>query len=162
MNNEIFENIKHINEFGNEYWSAREFYKVLEYSEYGKFLPVINKAKESCKNSWQSVNDHFARVSEMIKIATWTIRETNRKVLSINLSRYACYLIIQNADPSKDAVALWQTYFAIQTRKQELSEQYLEDSKRKQLRDEMSKHNKTWKIKNITTKIDFLSLFFCI
>lgn len=137
MTQNIFEEIKHINEYRNEYWKAREFYKVLEYTEYNKFIPAINRAKEACKNSKQSVEDHFAQVSEMVEIWSWAKRE----VEDIQLSRYACYLIIQNADSSKETVALWQTYFAIQTRKQEISEQLLEDSKRKYLRDEMSKHN---------------------
>lgn len=139
MGNNIFEEIKHINEFWNEYWSAREFYKILEYTEYGKFLPVIEKAKIACKNSQQSVDEHFAHMREMVEIWSWAKRE----IENIFLSRYACYLIIQNADPSKDIVALWQTYFAIQTRKQEISEQLLEDNKRKYLRDEVSKHNKS-------------------
>jgi len=141
MQNNIFEKIKHINEYGNEYWSARELYMILEYSEYGKFIPVIKKAEISCKKSWWNINDHFSQVSEMIKIATWTVKETLRKVDNFNLSRYACYLIVQNADPRKEIVALWQTYFAIQTRKQEINEQLIEDSKRKHLRDEMKKHN---------------------
>lgn len=137
MTQNIFEEIKHINEYGNEYWSAREFYKILEYSEYWKFLPVINRAKEACKNSQASVEDHFADVGEMVEIWSWA----KRKIDDIFLSRYACYLIIQNANPSKEIVALWQTYFAIQTRKQEISEQLLEDKKRKYLRDEMKEHN---------------------
>lgn len=127
MTNNIFEEIKHINEYGNEFWSARELYKILEYSEYSKLLPVINKAKISCEKSWQDIDNHFAQVDENIK--------------DYKLSRYACYLIIQNANPSKEEVAKWQTYFAAQTRKQEIDEQFLEDSKRKQLRDEMKKHN---------------------
>jgi DNA-damage-inducible protein D len=137
----IFEEIKHINEFWNEYWKAREFYKVLEYTEYGKFIPAINRAKESCKNSWQSIEEHFADVSEPQKSRNqyWEIEW--QKLEDILLSRYACYLIIQNADSRKETVALWQTYFAIQTRKQEVNEQLLEDSKRKHLRSEMSKHN---------------------
>ena len=137
MTQNIFEEIKYINEYWNEYWKAREFYKVLEYTEYNKFIPAINRAKEACKNSKQSVEDHFAHVSEMVEIWSWAKRE----VEDIQLSRYACYLIIQNSDSSKETVALWQTYFALQTRKQEVSEQLLEDSKRKHLRDEMSKHN---------------------
>ncbi|MCP4523840.1 MAG: DNA damage-inducible protein D [Candidatus Gracilibacteria bacterium] len=141
MNQSIFEDIRHINEYGNEYWSARELYKVLEYSEYNKFLPVIENAKISCRNSSETILDHFAKVSEMIKIARGTVRETNRKIQNYNLSRYACYLIIQNADPRKEVVALGQTYFAIQTRKQELTEQFLEDTRRKSLRNEMKKHN---------------------
>lgn len=141
MWNNVFEEIKHINEYGNEYWSARELYKILEYSEYGKFLPVIEKAEVSCETVKESIENHFSHVREMIKIATWTVRETSREVDNVYLSRFACYLIIQNADSSKETVALWQKYFAIQTRKQEINEQLLEDSKRKQLRDEMSKHN---------------------
>ncbi len=137
MWNNIFEEIKHINEYWNEYWSARELYKILEYSEYGKFLPVIKKAKISCKSSLQSEKDHFSHVREMVEIWSWAKREID----DYKLSRYACYLIIQNADPSKETVALWQTYFAVQTRKQELNEQILEDKKRKYLRDEMKEHN---------------------
>ena len=138
MEQNIFEGIKKINEFWQEYWSAREFYKILEYSEYNKFIPTINKAKESCKSSKNSVEDHFADVSEMVEI--WS--GAKREIENIYLSRFACYLIIQNADPSKESVALWQKYFAIQTRKQEIQEQYLEDSRRKYLRDEVSTHNK--------------------
>lgn len=137
MGENIFENIKKINEFWKEYWSAREFYKILEYSEYSKFIPAINRAKESCKNSKNSVEDHFADVSEMVDIGSWA----KRLIENIYLSRFACYLIIQNADPTKEMVSLWQKYFAIQTRKQEIQEQYLEDTRRKQLRDEMKKHN---------------------
>jgi len=98
MPKNIFEEIKHINEYWNEFWRARELYKILEYSEYGKFIPVINKAKEACKNSKQSVEDHFADVGEMVKIWSWA----KRKIDEIFLSRYACYLIIQNADLRKE------------------------------------------------------------
>lgn len=143
MDQNIFESIKKINEFWQDYWSARELYKILEYSEYNKFLPVIEKAKIACKNSSQSIRDHFAEVSDMIKIATGTPKETLREIDDYKLSRYACYLIIQNANPRKEIVALWQTYFAIQTRKQEVNEQLLEDNKRIYLRDEMSQHNKS-------------------
>lgn len=141
METKIFEDIKHINEYGNEYWSAREFYKVLWYTEYWKFLPTIKKAKISCEVSWNSVEDHFSQVRDMIKIATWTIKETEREVDDIYLSRFACYLIIQNADPKKEMVALGQTYFAVQTRKQEINDELIEDSRRVQLREEMKKHN---------------------
>lgn len=89
MWNNIFEEIKHINEYGNEYWSARELFKFLDYSEYSKFLPVIEKAKISCKNSLQSEEDHFAQVSEMVEIGSWAKREID----DYRLSRYACYLI---------------------------------------------------------------------
>ena len=122
MPNNIFEQIKKINEYGKEYWSARDLYKLLGYTEYGKFLPAIERAKESCKNSGQSIGDHFAGVSEMIRIATGTPKETQRSVDSYHLSRYACYLSAQNGDPRKEEIALAQTYFAIQTRKQEVNE----------------------------------------
>jgi len=141
MPKNIFEEIKHINEYWNEFWRAREFYKILEYSEYGKFIPVINKAKEACKNSKQSVEEHFAHVSEPQKSRNQYWEISWQVIDDIYLSRYACYLIIQNADSRKENVALWQTYFAIQTRKQEISEQILEDKKRKYLRDEMKEHN---------------------
>lgn len=142
MSNNIFEQIKKINEYGKEYWSARDLSKLLGYTEYGKFLPAIERAKDSCKNSGQNIDDHFAGVSEMITIATGTPRETQRPVDNYHLSRYACYLIAQNGDPRKEEIALAQTYFAIQTRKQEVQEQLVEDNKRIYLRDEMKTHNK--------------------
>ena len=112
----IFENIKHIDDNGVEYWYARELNKVLEYSEYRKFLPIIKKAITSCENSKQNIKDHFAQVAGMVSIGS----NAKRKVKDYKLSRYACYLIVQNADSSKEIVALGQTYFAIQTRRQEL------------------------------------------
>ena len=114
----VFENIKHIDEFGNEYWSARELKDVLEYSQWRRFNKVIEKAKESCINSNYNVLDHFAGVGKMIQIA----KGGEREVLDYKLSRYACYLIAQNGDSRKRVIAWAQTYFAIQTRKQELSE----------------------------------------
>ena len=140
--NNIFEKIKKINEYGQEYWSARDLYKLLGYTEYGKFLPAIERAKEACENSGQRIADHFAGVSEMIKIATGTVKEAQREVQNYNLSRYACYLIAQNGDPRKKEIALAQTYFAIQTRRQEIHDLQIEDSKRVFLRDEMKEHNK--------------------
>ncbi|WP_343274471.1 DNA damage-inducible protein D [Ligaoa zhengdingensis] len=136
----VFESIRHISQYQVEYWSARELYKVLEYTEYGKFKPVIQKAMEACANSGIEVFNHFAQVSEMINIANGA----KRKVENYHLSRYACYLIVQNADPSKEVVATGQTYFAIQTRKQELAEEFdrlNEDERRLQLRSEMKHHN---------------------
>ena len=141
MNN-IFEKIKRVNEYQSEFWSARDLYKLLGYTEYGKFLPAIARAKESCKNSGQNIDNHFSHVSEMIKIATGTVRETTREVDNYNLSRYACYLIAQNGDSRKNEIALAQTYFAIQTRKQEAQEAFLEDQKRVMLREEIKGHNK--------------------
>ena len=108
----LFESIKHIDQNGNEYWTARTLWKVLEYTEYRHFLPVIDKAKIACRNSGQNVDDHFEDILEMVEIGSGA----ERPVDSIKLSRYACYLIVQNADPSKTIVAQGQTYFAIQTR----------------------------------------------
>ncbi len=138
MKENKFETIKKINEYGSEFWKARDLYKILEYSEYRHFLPVIEKAKESCKNAGQDIHSHFEEVLDMIEIGNGGKRE----VSDVNLSRYACYLIIQNSDPKKVVVALGQTYFAIQTRKQEISENLIEDNKRVFLREEMKKHNK--------------------
>ncbi|MCK9352389.1 MAG: DNA damage-inducible protein D [Candidatus Paceibacterota bacterium] len=142
MENNIFEQIKKVNENGQEFWRARDLYKLLGYTEYGKFLPTIERAKESCKNSGQQAEDHFAHVSEMIKIATGTVREAEREVDDYSLSRYACYLIAQNGDPRKVEIAKAQTYFAIQTRRQETQDLLAEDRKRVFLRGEMTEHNK--------------------
>jgi len=141
--NSIFEQIKRIDENGNEYWSARDFAKVLEYAEYRNFIPVLNRAKEACENSGQCVLDHFVDMHEMVKLGLGS----ERQVDSIKLSRYACYLIVQNADPSKEVIALGQTYFALQTRLQELTqmEKYnaltSENEKRFFLRNELKRHN---------------------
>lgn len=136
--NNIFEQIKKINEYGQEFWSARDLWKILGYTEYGKFLPAINRAMKACENSGQAVSDHFAEVSDMVKIGSGAEREID----DYKLSRYACYLIAQNGDPKKKEIALAQTYFAIQTRKQEVQEALLEDQKRVMLRQEMKDHNK--------------------
>ena len=117
--NSIFENIKHVDEYGNEYWYARELQKALGYKEWRNFKVVINKAIMSCENSYFSVFDHFVEVNKMIEIG----KTARRKISEYKLSRYGCYLIVQNADPSKEIIALGQTYFAIQTRKQEITEQ---------------------------------------
>lgn len=108
----IFESIKRRNEQQEEYWSARELYKVLGYTEYGKFLPTIKRAIISCKTSQESSVYHFAEVSEMIKIAVGTTRETFREVENYHLTRYECYLIAQNGDPKKTEIAEAQKYFA--------------------------------------------------
>ena len=117
-----FESIKNIDEFGNEYWFARELQKVLEYKEWRNFHKVINNAKEACQNSNYVVLDHFVEFNKMVEIGS----NTKRKVIDYKLSRYACYLIVKNANPSKEIVALGQTYFAIQTRKQEITEKEYE------------------------------------
>ena len=112
----IFENIKHIDEYGNEYWYARELSKVLEYKDWRNFLKVLNKAKKASENSGIVVNDNFVQVDKTIEIGN----KVKRNIIDYELSRYACYLIIQNADSNKERVSLCKTYFAIQTRKQEL------------------------------------------
>lgn len=133
----IFEQIKRINSYGSESWSSRDLGEVLQYASYDKFLNVINKAKIACENSGQDIHNHFSHVDEMVKIGSGA----ERVIETINLSRYACYLIIQNSDPSKEIIALGQTYFAIQTRRQEETDELLEDQKRVILRGEVKKHN---------------------
>ena len=118
----IFESIKHVDEYGNEYWFARELMLVLEYKRWDKFNNVINNAKIACTKSNYMIEDHFSQVGKMIELA----KGAKRTILDYKLSRYACYLIVQNADPRKEVVALGQTYFAIQTRKQEITEQEYE------------------------------------
>ena len=126
----IFEDIKHIDEYGNEYWYARELQVALDYKKWQKFENVIENAKIACENSDNAVSDHFTQVGKMIN----TGKTAKRKVVHFKLSRYACYLIVQNANPNKEVVALGQTYFAVQTRKQELTEKeyskLTEDKKR--------------------------------
>lgn len=140
----VFEQIKQIDNEGNEWWSARQLGKILEYSEYRHFKPVIEKAKEACVNSEQSIEDHFEDFLEMVDIGSGAKRPMED---GVKLSRYACYLIVQNADPGKEVVAQGQTYFAVQTRLQEIRqmEEYnrlaSEDEKRLFLREEMKRHN---------------------
>jgi DNA-damage-inducible protein D len=138
----LFEKIKRLDDNGNEYWTSRDMAKVLEYSEYRHFIPVIDKSKVACKNSNHNVNDHFEDSLEMIEIG----KGGQREVESVKLGRYACYLIVQNADPSKEIVALGQTYFAVQTRLQEIRQmdeynRLSTEEKRLFLRNEMIKHN---------------------
>ena len=114
-----FESIKHIDEYGNEYWYARELQKALDYKEWRNFKVVIDKAITSCQNSNFNVLDHFVEFNKMIELG----KTAKRKITEYKLSRYACYLIVQNADPNKEIIALGQTYFAMQTRKQEITEQ---------------------------------------
>lgn len=139
---QIFEAIKHINGNGQEFWYARELQKVLEYTEYNKFLPVIKKAMTACEQSGNDVSDHFAQVSEMVLIGSGAVR----KVESFELSRYACYLIVMNGDSRKQVISTGQTYFAVKTRQQELIEDYedlSEEQKRLAIRSEMRTHNKS-------------------
>lgn len=136
-----FDAVKMVNEFGEDFWSSRDLARLLGYSDYRNFITVIEKAKESCKNSEHSVNDHFGDVTDMIRVG----KGGKRPVETVHLSRYACYLAIQNADPSKEAVAAGQTYFAVQTRRQELDdqadEQVIENQSRLVLRSELREHN---------------------
>ena len=115
----IFENIKHVDENGVEYWEARELMHVLEYTQWRNFKKVIDKAIISCELSKNEIDDHFADFSKMVDIGS----SAKKKILDYKLSRYACYLIVQNANPSKEVVALGQTYFAVQTRKMEITEE---------------------------------------
>lgn len=139
MDMSIFEEIKHIDENSMEYWTARELAKVLDYQDYRNFQNVIIKAKEAISNSGEVIHNHIVDVTEMVAIGSGAQRERD----NIKLDRYACYLIVQNSNPSKDVVALGQSYFAIQTRKQEVAENLIEDSKRVMLREEITKHNTT-------------------
>lgn len=136
--NKNFEEIKKIDEDGVEYWEARELMKILEYSEWRNFEKVIEKAKTACTLSQQNVIDHFVDINKMIIVG----KGANREALDYKLSRYACYLIAQNGDSTKEPIALAQTYFATQTRKQELFETLTEDEKRLLTRDEVTDHNK--------------------
>ena len=145
----IFENIKHIDENGVEYWEARELQKVLEYAQWRRFMDVINKSIITCLNSNYRVDDHFAKVGKTIKMP----KGASKLVDDYKLSRYACYLIVQNGDSRKEVIALGQTYFAVQTRKQELIEkeynELTEDEKRLYQRDLTRKGNHSL---NITAK----------
>ena len=137
-----FEEIKHINENNQEFWYARELAKVLEYTDWRNFIKVLNRAKTACITSNNNLSDHFVEVNKMVKLGSGS----ERKVVDYILSRYMCYLIVQNADPSKEVVALGQTYFAVQTRKQELLEEEIkslsEDEKRLKLRGQIKEGNK--------------------
>jgi len=157
---QTFEKIKQVSEHGQEYWMARSLSKILDYAEFRNFIPVIEKAKKACKNSSQSVQDHFVEMHEMVLLGSGA----ERKMDSWALSRYACYLIVQNGDPSKPVIANGQTYFAIQTRRQELADddtfQWLkEDEKRFFLRNELKEHNKhlveTAQQAGVETNLDF-------
>lgn len=135
-----FEAIRKVNEQGNEYWLARELAKILGYDRWENFQNVIQKAQIACAKSGHDISDHFRDITKMIR----TGKGAKREVEDFELSRYACYLLVQNADPSKKIVALGQTYFAIQTRRQEIADELAalpEDQRRLALRAEISIHN---------------------
>ena len=137
----VFEDIKHIDEFGNEYWLTRELQNILGYNQWRSINDLIERAKVACGESKYNVDDHFAVQRKMVDIGS----KTKRKIIDYKLSRYACYLIVMNGNPKKEIIALAQTYFAIQTRKQELSEkeynELTEDEKRLYRRNQARKGN---------------------
>jgi DNA-damage-inducible protein D len=138
-----FDGIRHRDENGDEYWLARQLAPLLDYPQWRNFLPVLEKAREACCKSGQPEVDHFAHVRKMVGIGSGARRE----VEDVRLSRYACYLIVQNGDPSKPVIANGQTYFALQTRRQELADdakfaQLSENEKRLAIRNELAVHNK--------------------
>ena len=134
-----FEEIKKIREDGTEYWNARELSKVLQYKKWENFSKVIDRAKLACKNSGRNIEDDFPEVRKIVEAGA-----TQKKVIDYELSRYACYLIVQNGDPRKEVIALGQTYFAIQTRRQEVADyfnQLDEDNKRLVIRGDIKQWN---------------------
>ena len=138
-----FESIRQANEAGYEFWSARELAPLLDYPQWRNFKPVLDKAVQACLQSGQPVPDHFADVRKMVDLGSGAQRE----IEDVHLSRYACYLIVQNGDSSKPVIANGQTYFALQTRRQELQDnanfsQLTEDAKRLAIRNELAAHNK--------------------
>ncbi|HES76568.1 MAG TPA: DNA damage-inducible protein D [bacterium] len=138
-----FEGIRQTDETGNEFWSARDLAPLLDYAQWRNFKPVIEKAQQACMQSGQPLADHFADMRKMVDLGSGA----QRQVEDVRLSRYACYLIVQNGDPSKPVIANGQTYFAQQTRRQELEDsarfaQLSEDEKRLAIRNELAAHNK--------------------
>jgi DNA-damage-inducible protein D len=141
--NRIFESLRHTNDSGEEFWFARELGKALDYAEFRNFLPVIERAKIACQESQQQIENHFVDMHEMVGLGSGA----SRSMPSFALSRYACYLIVQNGDPSKPVIAQGQTYFAIQTRRQEERDREAfatlsEEEKRVAIRRELAEHNK--------------------
>lgn len=139
---QTFESIKHINEYGQEFWYARELQTALEYTEWRNFKKIIDKAKDACATSGNPVGEHFVEVNKSSPMPNGGVRE----VEDFMLSRYACYLIVMNGDPRKEVIAVGQTYFAIKTRQQELVENYdelTENQKRIAIQHEMAEHNKS-------------------
>lgn len=143
QHHQTFEGIRQLREDGGEYWLARDLQPLLEYAAWDKFKRVIEKAMEACRQSGQEVSDHFSQTAKMVDIGSGARRE----IEDYRLSRYACYLIVQNGDPSKPVIANGQTYFALQTRRQELRDdtafaKLSENEKRLAIRNELAEHNK--------------------
>lgn len=134
---EKFESAAYIKS-GIEFWSARDLQLLFRYTEWRNFNKVIEKAKKACENSEIDITDHFVEINKMVKIGS----STEREVDDIALTRYACYLIAQNGDPSKSEIAFAQTYFAVQTRKQEIIEKRLFDIERVTAREKLSRSEK--------------------
>jgi DNA-damage-inducible protein D len=137
MKENQFETIKRLDDNGAEFWSSRDLAKALEYTDYRNFLTAVGKAKVACDNSEEVIHNHFVEANEMVEIGSGA----EKSVETVFLSRYACYLIVQNSDPTKIAVAKGQTYFAIQAHRQETADNLVEDNKRVFLREEIKKHN---------------------
>ena len=141
-NEETFESIKHVNEYGNEFWYARELQSILEYTEWRNFQKLIEKAQTPCENSDMAVDECFVEVNKTSPMPNGGVKLIDDYILS----RYACYLIVMNGDPRKEVIAVGQTYFAVKTRQQELIDHYdelSEDQKRLAIRKEMKAHNKS-------------------
>lgn len=143
QHHQTFESIRRFDARGDEYWRARDLQPLLEYATWDKFKRVIEKAMEACRQSGHAVEDHFSQTVKMVHIGSGARRE----IEDCHLSRYACYLIVQNGDPSKPVIANGQTYFAMQTRRQELRDteafaRLTEDEKRVAIRNELAEHNK--------------------
>ena len=155
----LFEDIKHIDENGYEYWFARELQNILGYNQWRSINDLIERAKIACKESNNNIDDHFALYRKKIKLA----KGATRNVIDYKLSRYACYLIVMNGNPKKEIVALGQTYFAIQTRKQELSEkeynELTEDEKRLYRRNQARKGNLGLNITAVNSGVKDLARF---
>ena len=137
---QTFEDIKHINEDGQEFWYARELQHVLEYAQWRYMKETVERARLACENSGLNPDDHFAEVRKMVPIGSGA----ERAVEDYMLSRFACYLVVMNGDPRKEVIAVGQAYFAVKTRQQELIEKYeemSEDQKRLAIRNEMKRHN---------------------
>lgn len=155
-----FDSIRRVGEDGSEHWSARDLQPILSYATWDKFRRVIERAMDACRQSGHVVEDHFSQLEKMVPIGSGAARP----VEDYELSRYACYLIVQNGDPSKPVIAYGQTYFAVQTRRQELADQesfrqLSEDDKRLAIRNELAEHNKhlaaSAKEAGVATSLDY-------